>query len=182
MCASWLSWQTCVEPIIETLGETMRSNCKLCWSITGVILLLSFGIGAFLFVGGRTVESDEDRTAILLNSKERAFVLAEMRGLLEAVEAITQGIAENDMVAVSEAARAVGTGAAGGEPVTLIAKLPLSFKSLGMATHQAFDDLGVEAEDMGDGTVLLQQLSAILTNCTSCHAGYRFALEEGGGS
>ena len=160
----------------------MKKSCKLCWSVTAVILLLVIGGGAFVFVRGNTTEGDDGRTAILLNPTERTHVLGEMRGLLEAVEAITYGIAHNDMPAVSTAARAVGMGAAGGEPLTLIAKLPLEFKTLGMATHQAFDGLAVEAEDMGDSMVVLGQLSAILTNCTSCHAGYRFAVGEDDGS
>ena len=69
-------------------------------------------------------------------------------------------------------------GSAGGEPITLIAKLPLEFKTMGMGTHRAFDELAMEAEDLGDSGVLLGQLSAILTNCTSCHAGYRFDVSD----
>ena len=160
----------------------MKKSCKLCWSISALILLLIVGTGATFFVRGRTTESDDGRTAILLNAAERAHVLGEMRALLEAVEAITYGISQKDMQAVTAEARSVGMGAAGGEPVTLIAKLPLEFKSLGMATHQAFDELAVEAADMGDGMVLLEQLSKILTNCTSCHSSYRFAAEGDSGT
>jgi hypothetical protein len=29
----------------------------------------------------------------------------------------------------------------------------------------------MEAKDMGNSSVVLGQLSSILTNCTSCHAG-----------
>ena len=159
----------------------MGKSCRLCWGVTVLLVLLAVAAGATLFVRGTTAESDDGRTAILLSAAERTHVLAEMRGLLEAVETITFGISQNDMSAVSAAARAVGMRAAGGEPITLIAKLPLEFKTLGMATHQAFDDLAVEAEDKGDGTVVLEQLSAILSNCTSCHAGYRFA-NQGDGS
>ena len=159
----------------------MRKSCKLCWSITAAILLLVVGVGATLFVRGNTTESDDGRIAILLNATERTHVLGEMRGLLEAVEAITYGVSQSDLASVSDAARAVGMGAAGGEPVTLLAKLPLEFKSLGMATHQAFDDLAAEAEDKGDGNVVLERLSDILGNCTSCHSSYQFAVEGDGG-
>ncbi len=154
----------------------MRTSCKLCWSVTAAILVLVAGVAATFFVRGNTTASDDGRTAIVLNATERAFVLSEMRGLLEAVEAITKAVAQDDMAAVSTAARAVGMGAVGNEPVTLIAKLPLEFKTLGMTTHQSFDDLALEAEDMGDGMVVLDQLGNILSNCTSCHAGYRFAV------
>lgn len=135
-------------------------------------------MGAWYFVRGNVTEGDDGRTSILLTTGERDFVLTEMRGLLEAVEVITFELSEANMDGAAAAARSVGMGSAGGEPVTLIAKLPLEFKKLGMATHNAFDALATEAEDMGDGSVVLGQLSGILTNCTSCHAGYRFDIAE----
>lgn len=131
-------------------------------------------VGSWFFVNGNVVAGDDGRTAILLTASERDFVLGEMRGLLEAVETITFELSEGNMPGVAAAAKSVGMGSAGGDPVTLIAKLPLEFKSLGMATHRAVDDLAMEAEDIGDEMALLGQLSSILTNCTSCHAGYRF--------
>lgn len=135
-------------------------------------------MGAWYFVRGNVTEGDDGRKSILLTTGERDFVLTEMRGLLEAVEVITFELSEANMDGAAAAARSVGMGSAGGEPVTLIAKLPLEFKKLGMATHNAFDALATEAEDMGDGSVVLGQLSGILTNCTSCHAGYRFDIAE----
>ena len=156
------------------MGNIMQKSCKLCWALSAALIIGIIAIGGWFFVRGNVAESADGRTAILLTSSERDFVLAEMRGLLEAVEGITAELADENMDGVAEAARAVGMGSAGGEPMTLIAKIPLEFKSLGMATHQAFDDLANEAEDMGDGTVVLGQLSAILTNCTSCHSSYRF--------
>lgn len=153
----------------------MEKSCRLCWGVTILLVLFAVAAGATLFVRGTTALGDDGRTAILLNPAERTHVLAEMRGLLEAVESITYGISQNDLPAVAAAASAVGMGAAGGEPITLIAKLPLEFKSLGMATHSAFDDLALDANDNSDGMALLEHLSGILSNCTSCHAGYRIA-------
>jgi cytochrome c556 len=156
----------------------MKTTCKFCWALTAAILFAVIAVGAWYFVRGTVTEGDDGRTSIILTAGERDFVLEEMRSLLEAVEAVTFELAEANMDGVAAAARAVGMGSAGGEPVTLIAKLPLEFKQLGMATHNAFDALAVEAEDMGDSTEVLRQLSAILTNCTSCHAGYRFDVAE----
>ena len=152
----------------------MKTTCKLCWAMTAVLLLSFISVGSWFFVSGIVTDGNDGRTEILLTTSERDFVLAEMRVLLEAVETITFELSKANMVGVAEAAKAVGMGSAGGEPMTLIAKLPLEFKTLGMGTHRAFDDLAMEAEDLGDGSVVLGQLSAILTNCTSCHAGYRF--------
>ncbi len=154
----------------------MRTNCKLCWCITAFLIIGILGVGSWFFIRGNVVESDDGRTAILLTASEREFVLAEMRGLLEAVETITSELSKPNMEGVAVAAKSVGMGSAGGEPVTLIAKLPLDFKKLGMGTHRAFDDLAMEADDMGDGAVVLGKLSEILSRCTTCHAGYRFDL------
>ena len=127
----------------------MKTTCKLCWAITAALLFGVISIGSWFFVRGNVTESDDGRTTILLTASERDFVLAEMRGLLEAVEAITFELSEDNMEGVAEAAKAVGIGSAGGEPITLIAKLPLEFKTLGMGTHRAFDELAMEARDLG---------------------------------
>ncbi len=156
----------------------MRTNCKLCWGITVVLIIGVLGVGSWFFVRGNVAEGDDGRTAILLTASERNFVLAEMRGLLEAVETITSELSEANMSGAAAAAKSVGMGSSGGEPVTLIAKLPLEFKKLGMGTHQAFDELAMEAKDMGDGTIVLGKLSTILSRCTTCHAAYRFNVAD----
>ena len=80
------------------------------------------------------------------------------------------------MKAVSLASQEVGMDAtrSGSEPMTLIAKLPLEFKTLGMSIHRSFDELALEADTMGDGGIILGKLGAILNTCTTCHASYKF--------
>lgn len=78
----------------------------------------------WFFVNGVTEESDDGRTSIILNEDEKDYVLLEMRGLLEAVHAITVGLADNEMEDISSAAKKLGTGHTGKEPVSLITKLP----------------------------------------------------------
>lgn len=156
----------------------MKTTCTLCWALTATLLVGILAVGSWFFVGGTVTEGADGRTSISMTARERDFVLAEMRGLLEAVETITFEVSDGNMDGVAAAARSVGMGSVGGEPVTLMARLPLEFKTLGMATHNAFDDLATEAADMGDGTVVLGQLSSILTNCTSCHAAYRFDVAD----
>ena len=92
-----------------------------------------------------------------------------MRGLLEAIEAVTLGISQDDMKVVSLASWEVKIGAtrSGNEPMALIAKLPLEFKSLRMSVHRNFDELALEAETMGDGGIILGKLGAILNTCTT---------------
>ena len=154
----------------------MAKTCKLCWALFGLTLVGVAAMAAMVFIKGNTTVSDDGRSAIHMNASERDLVLAEMRGFLEGVEGILDAVVGDDMAAVSATARKVGMGNVEGVPVSLMAKLPLEFKSLGMATHTAFDDLAVEAEDMGDREVVLQKLGSLLGNCTSCHAGYRIDI------
>ena len=51
---------------------------------------------------------------------------------------------------------------------------PLGFKTLGMSVHRSFDELALEADTMGDGSIILGKLGAILNTCITCHASYKF--------
>lgn len=152
-------------------------SCKICWTLT-ILLALALGGVVYQFINGSTVEHEDGRTAILMTAPERDMVLGEMRTFLEGVQTIVEAIAEDDMETVATTARSIGMAATGGEPATLIAKLPLDFKSLGMGTHQAFDDLSQEATDMGDSKIVLAQLGELMLRCTTCHSSYRFDVAE----
>jgi len=147
--------------------------CRLCWVVVILLVLLSSGMAYKFIIQGSTVTSSDGRLSILLKEGERDLVLAEMRGFLEAVQQITTGIAEDDMDAVSKAARKVGAVAQGAVPGSLIGKLPLEFKKLGFDTHTRFDQLALDAEQLGDGGHALAQLTTLMKNCVGCHAGYR---------
>ena len=41
-------------------------------------------------------------------------------------------------------------------------KLPLEFKKLGMGTHKAFDQLALDAADLGDKGHTMQQLGELM--------------------
>ncbi|MHA1545081.1 MAG: hypothetical protein ACTSUY_01485 [Alphaproteobacteria bacterium] len=143
------------------------------------MLIAAITTMAYLFViRGNVTSSDDGRTAIVLSASERDLVLGEMRGFLESIEAITNGLAEDNMEDVAQSAHQVGMASAGQAPVGLMAKLPIEFKTLGMATHKAFDDLAREATDMGDEKVALAKLGALMNNCTSCHATFRFVSDD----
>jgi len=157
----------------------MKKTCKFCWGLSA-LLVVAMAATAYMFViRGNVVASDDGRTAIILSAGERDLVLAEMRGFLEGVQAITAGLAEKDMAAVSASAHEVGMANAQGVPASLMGKLPLEFKQLGMKTHQAFDELAMEAKDMGDEQIVLTKVSELMLNCTSCHAAFRLDVEAG---
>jgi len=142
-----------------------------------LILLFIIAAGAYKFIiEGSTSESNDGRTEILLNDNERNLVLAEMRAFLASVQKINQGLAENNMELVTEYARKSGKAATGGMPGSLMGKLPLPFKKLGFDTHAKFDQLAMDANDLGDRNHTLQQLSTLMENCVNCHAAYRISL------
>jgi len=149
---------------------------KTCSGII-ILLLLIIGGGIYKFIfQGSTSPSTDGRSSIHLNADERDLVLAEMRAFLSSVQKITQGIAENDMQQVVEYARKVGTAAQGEVPGTLVGKLPLAFKKLGFDTHTKFDQLAMDANDLGDSKHTLVQLSSLMQNCVACHEAYRFDI------
>lgn len=158
----------------------MKKTCKFCWGLSA-LLVVGMAAMAYMFViRGSVVASDDGRTAIIMSAGERDLVLAEMRGFLVGLQAITAGIAEKDMAAVSESAHAVGVANAQGVPASLMGKLPLEFKTLGMKTHKAFDELAVEAQDMGNEQIILTKVSELMLNCTTCHAAFRLDAEDSG--
>ena len=140
-----------------------------------LLLVIAGGIYKFIFQGTVSVSTD-GRQVIHLNAGERDLVLAEMRAFLTSVQQITQGVAENDMKQVAEYARKVGKAAQGEVPGTLMGKLPMPFKRLGSDTHSKFDQLAMDADDLGDRDHALSELSSIMQNCIGCHATYRIDI------
>lgn len=126
---------------------------------------------------GAAAIAPDTRQTIVLSEDERNFVLAEMRGFLDSVQGIVEGVAEGNMKAVTEAARKSGMGTMQRVPRTLMPKMPPEFRMLGMNTHGAFDTLAGEASGMGDKQVVLKQLGTLLNNCSACHQGYRLTAQ-----
>jgi hypothetical protein len=152
--------------------------CRISWFLVAVLLLTVLSM-AYLFTYKGSVEPAADgRTAIRLNAAERDLVLTEMRTFLASVQGITQGISEQNMEAVSQAAGKVGAAAQREVPGSLVGKLPLAFKKLGFDTHRQFDLLALDAEQLGDGEHSLTQLSTLMNNCVACHSTYRFVIES----
>lgn len=121
--------------------------------------------------------ADDTRTPIVLSAPEVSAIYAEMRGFLEAVQRISDGLAENDMKAVAAAAHAVGLASSQGVPPALRMKLPMPLKEMGHATHAGFEDLASDAEGLGDAGHGMKQLSQTLQNCNACHASYRLQVK-----
>jgi hypothetical protein len=129
--------------------------------------------------GYRTAISDQ-RAPIVLTDEERAFIFREMRGLLESIGDILEASEAGDRARVAAAARRSGMNGPEAEhiPKSLGAKLPPEFKKLGLATHRAFDQIALDADQFGDGQVTRRQLVELMRNCTACHATWRLAEED----
>jgi len=137
------------------------------------LLLAAISVGHLTLFANAAPTEEDARTAIPLDPVERALVLAEMRAFLQSVQVITQSLSADDVSAAVSAARSVGAAAAAEVPNTLKAKLPMGFRKLGSATHRAFDQLALDAEQLGDANHALGQLATLLGNCVACHATYR---------
>ena len=139
-----------------------------------VVSALVFG---WFFVRGNTESVSGERTAIVLSSAEREVVLMEMRGLLTSVQGILDGLNRKDMKQAAQAARASGMGAAVDLNPALMAKLPLSFKDLGMSVHHGMDDIAADAEAGKPADEILNKLSHTLASCVACHAAWQLKSE-----
>jgi len=153
--------------------------CKFCWGVSllsvGAVLAMAY---MFMIRGSVEASEGDGRTTIMLTAGERELVLNEMRGFLESVQEIVTGAVNKDMKSVYAAAHKSGMAGVGEVPVSLMGKLPLAFKTLGMSTHKGFDALAMEAQDIGDPQVVLGKLGELMNNCTTCHASYRFNIES----
>lgn len=127
----------------------------------------------------RDTASDQ-RQPIVVTDDERAFILQEMRGLLESVGEILEASEASDRARVAAAGRRSGMNGPESEhiPKTLGAKLPPEFKRLGLVTHRAFDQIALDADQFSDSKVTRRQLVEMMRNCTACHATWRLAGED----
>ncbi len=155
-------------------------KCRICWTLLLLVILLTGGLVYRLLIRGQTVPAPDGRTAILLTPDERNLVLREMRQFLVSVQGVLAGLEAGDMQAVARAAAQSGRASVRQVPGGLMRKLPLAFKRLGLAVHDQFDQLALDARQLGDPAQARSQLATLLQNCVACHAAYRLALEPGG--
>lgn len=133
---------------------------------------------ALLLLGVGAAQAAESRIPIKLTQTERDFVLTEMRAFLLAVQQVVVGLSGDDMQQVEQSAHKVGMHTARQVPPLLKQKLPQGFKRLGMDTHKRFDQLALDAKQVGDRSLVLEQLSTLMQNCVACHEMFRFELES----
>lgn len=116
--------------------------------------------------------SAEQRAVIRLTEKERGIVLHEMRQLLSGVQMILEGLARNDMRAVSESAQTLGMDMATEMTPELKGKLPQEFMLMGKSVHQDFEQMATDATDKRDRELTVRQLATTLQTCVACHDAF----------
>ena len=147
---------------------------KTCLTVISLLLIIiAGGVYKFIFQADAANSSDA-RELINLSASEKDIVLTEMRLFLTSTQQIIKGISEDDIELVASQAKKSGKAAQAEIPASLAKKLPAPFKKLGSDTHVKFDQIAMDAEDLGDSEHALSQLSVLLQNCTSCHELYRF--------
>ncbi|MDQ6988831.1 MAG: hypothetical protein Q9M19_03035 [Mariprofundaceae bacterium] len=153
----------------------MMQSPKVLWAVIAVLVVVLLGFTVKFVVLGSTTSgtAEDERTVIMLNGHERAATLLEMRSLLEATQAVIEGLANDDMAQVAQAASDVGMQARGTMDMRLMAKLPIGFKKLGMGTHKAFDDIAAMAIAGVPAMDIQRKLADTMNNCIACHASYQ---------
>lgn len=145
---------------------------------TTAIILWLVGVAAlaWVFVQGSTEVGSDQRTAIVLTSQERTLILTEMRQLLAAVHGILAGLGHHDraegMKLAVQAARSGGMAQAADVAPSLMLKLPLAFKQMGMSVHRDLDRLAEELEAGAGPESAISQLASITSRCVACHEAY----------
>jgi hypothetical protein len=144
---------------------------------TGLAAILlwvaTMGVFAWFFVRGNVRPGTDNRTAVVLSASERDLVLTEMRGMLSATHGILDGLVRGDMKLVGHAATSAGMAAAADVNPVLMAKLPLSFKQLGIEVHHDMDALARAAEAGRPAAELQGMLVGTLAKCVACHAAWQ---------
>jgi hypothetical protein len=157
-----------------SLSTTFSKN--LC-RIALVIWIVTIGLLGWLFIQGRTTPSADGRTIVHLAPAERDFVLTEMRQLLQAVHGIVTGVSHPDRAQghsqAAAAARSAGMVMAVDDNPSLLLKLPLPMKQLGMSVHRDFDELADAITEGATSQHILQGLSKITSRCLTCHEMYQ---------
>lgn len=115
----------------------------------------------------------DNRAVLKLTPGERIMILEEMRLFLDGVQKMTGALGRQDMQATANAARGMGQIMVHEAPPALRAKLPLEFRQLGSSVHRDFDQIALDVETLKDVSHTLNQLSAALQKCVSCHTMYQ---------
>ena len=151
---------------------------KLPWLIAIISILFNGAMIYLFFIKGNTTTSDDNRIPVVLTEYQKDFALSEMRGFLESIQQINQGIIDNNPDMIIEAATKSGGSVIEHAPKGMVGRLPLAFKQLGFGVHDKFDLLAESMETEFNVAEAQLQLNSILLSCVTCHKGYKIISEK----
>lgn len=152
---------------------------KLISCILFLSLLLNVGLIYKFFYQGEKVKMDKNgRSEIKMSSENREFVMSEMRGFLESVQKINEGIAKNDPGLIASVGQQSGTCKVNAVPKGLVRSLPFEFKQMGFETHKLFDEMSKMAKEKYDRQQTQIKMNELLNNCVACHRTYKITAEN----
>lgn len=133
---------------------------------------LVVGLMASISHAGEMVDTREEapRTEV-----EKAFILDQMRLLLNAIMEIEEGLGTGDMdlVAREAAARGRRANVILARPPSLAAKESEAWKSMFLSVRNGFDAVADLARDRAPAASINKTLADTLRNCVACHQTYR---------
>ncbi len=141
--------------------------------LNSLFLIIAFVFNALPAFAENKEPLIDRREVLVLSPMQREHVLAEMRALLGGVQGLLGALAEDDMKAVADIARPLGTTMAGKAEDHLKGVLPQHFMQLGLMVHQDFDSIAALAESGADSKAVLSELSRSMKKCQACHAHYQ---------
>ena len=147
-------------------------------TIALILWLITIAIFAWFFVRGNITPGTDNRTAVVLKTNEREFILAEMRGLLSATQGIMDAANQGDLQRIIKISKSVGMGSAVDVNPALMAKLPLEFKMLGMSVHHDMDQIAEAAVKGTQAPEIQRMLSDTLSKCVACHSAWQLKSEN----
>ncbi len=150
-----------------------KGIARLGWILFFIMVIITAVMAWQFIYTGKTELASDNRKALILEDFEKDFLLAEMRGFLNSVHQIIDGIEKDNMEQILSAAKDSGFSDVANVPASLRGKLPMEMKKMGFSVHRAFDQMALDAEQLGDKEHTLSQLNEILATCTACHALYR---------
>ena len=145
---------------------------------TSIVLFCLAAGGLAAAVSAGAPAASDARIAIPLSPTDAAALRAEMRGQVIIVQGLVSALAADDWDTVAELADTQRPGpqrhAAG--PPGFRAHLPPGWFDVARPMHQAYGAIAGEASGKRRKDAALRQLSAVLSQCTACHAMHR--IEE----
>ena len=139
--------------------------------ISFALWIASFGFIFYKIKYGSAVMVDK-RMEISLLPEERQLILGEMRSLLVGLKGIVQGLSTEDFEQVKKSAIGNGMGMAQDVNPALIAKLPMSFKAMGMGVHKSFDELAAKIPGVTSKEIL-KEVDVIMSSCVACYSAFK---------